>query len=78
MKAEVVAQGCVVELKAAPGEAALVIRELSGTSGTLGMLQVRGVMPAAQSLADNARKPGMTCIGGLTSGGYRGYGQLGG
>jgi hypothetical protein len=44
VKAEVVAQGCVVELKAAPGEAAVVIRELSGTSGTLGMLQVRGVM----------------------------------
>jgi hypothetical protein len=34
VKAEVVAQGCVVELKAAPGEAAVVIRELSGTSGT--------------------------------------------
>jgi hypothetical protein len=56
----------------------VVIRELSATSGTLGMLQVRGVMPAAPSLADNARKPGMTCIGGLTSGRYRGYGQLGG
>jgi hypothetical protein len=34
VKAEVVAQGCVVELKAAPGEAAVVIRELPGTSGT--------------------------------------------